>query len=90
MRKILLLVLVLLVPTAFAADIVPLSTNLKFDALETKKAEPITLVVSQELAHLVIQKKMRLMRLEFPLGNAVATNTETALRSAFQKVKLAR
>lgn len=76
--------------SAFAADPVPLSTSIKFEPAATLKAEPITLVVNSELAHLVIQKKMRLMRLDFPLGNAVATNTETALRSAYKKVKLAR
>jgi hypothetical protein len=90
MRKLMLLSLVLLVPTVFAAEAVPLSTNLKFDDLSPKKTATITLVVSQDLSHLVIKKKMRLMRLEFPLGNAVATNTETALRSAFSKVRLAR
>lgn len=76
--------------SAFAADPVPLSTSIKFEPAATLKAEPITLVVNSELAHLVIQKKMRLMRLDFPLGNAVSTNTETALRSAYKKVKLAR
>ena len=30
------------------------------------------------------------MRLDFPLGNAAATNTENALRSAFRKVRIAR
>lgn len=82
--------LCLLAPAAFAADDVPLSTNLKFEPAEKLRSEPITLVFSQELSHLTIQKKMRLMRLDFPLGNAVATNTESALRSAFQKVRLER
>lgn len=80
----------LVAPLALAADNVPLSTNLKFEPAGELSGEPITLVFSQELSHLTIQKKMRLMRLDFPLGNAVATNTETALRSAFKKVKLAR
>lgn len=80
----------LVAPAALAAEDVPLSTNLKFEAAAAANSEPITLVFSQELSHVVIQKKMRLMRLDFPLGNAVAANTESALRSAFQKVKLAR
>lgn len=91
MSRILSLSLLLLVSvSAFAADPVPLSTGIKFEPVPTLKAEPITFVVSSELSHLVIPKKMRLMRLEFPLGNSIATNTETALRSAFKKVKLAR
>lgn len=73
-----------------AADAVPLSTSIKFEPAAKKRTDAITLVVAPELAHLVIPKRMRLMRLEFPLGNAVAANAETALRSRFSKVKLAR
>jgi hypothetical protein len=91
MSKILsLLLLSFLALPVLAADAVPLSTSIKFDPAATLRAEPITLVVNSELSHLVVNKKMRLMKLDFPLGNAVATNTETALRSAFKKVKLAR
>jgi hypothetical protein len=69
MRKLILL-LTLLMTTAslFAADAVPLSTSIKFDPQPKLRSEPITLVFSSELSHLSIQKKMRLMRLEFPLG----------------------
>lgn len=87
---IVLAILLLFATVASAADAVPLSTNLKFEKAPSQAKQPITLVVPTELSQLVIQKKMRLMRLDFPLGNAVAVNTENALRSAFPKVKLAR
>ena len=91
MRNVLSLALLTFIATSvFAADAVPLSTSIKFEPVASLSTEPITLVVDSELSHLVVQKKMRLMKLDFPLGNAVSTNTETALRSAFKKVKLAR
>ena len=91
MRNVVSLVLLTFFTTSvFAADAVPLSTSIKFEPVASLSAEPITLVVDSELSHLVVQKKMRLMKLDFPLGNAVSTNTETALRAAFKKVKLAR
>ncbi|HEX6161689.1 MAG TPA: hypothetical protein VF111_16045 [Thermoanaerobaculia bacterium] len=91
MHKPLFLVLLCLITlSALAADPVPLATNIKFEARPQLRKEAITLVVSPELSQLVIDKKMRLMRLSFPLGNAVAANTESALRSMFSKVRLAR
>lgn len=75
---------------AVAADSVPLKTDLPFDKAAAVREEPITLVVSNELAHETISKKMRFARFEFPLGNSAASNTEQALRSAFEKVRLAR
>jgi hypothetical protein len=91
MRNVLSLVLLLFVSLPiFAADAVPLSTSIKFEPAATQNATPITFVVDSELSHLVVQKKMRLMKLDFPLGNAVSTNAESALRSAFKKVKIER
>lgn len=91
MRKTLLLVVLSVIAlSAVAAEPVPLATNIKFEARPELRKDAITLVVTPELSQLVIEKKMRLMRLSFPLGNAVAANTETALRSAFSKVRLAR
>jgi hypothetical protein len=82
--------LLVVAPSLFAADIVPLSTSIKFETAAARASEPITLLVSPELSQLVIPKKLRFLRLQFPIGNAVAVNTETALRSAFTRVRLAR
>lgn len=89
-RNFALLALVLLATAAFAADTVPLSTNLTFDPAGKRSTQAVTLLVPAELSQAVIRKKLRLLRLDFPLGNAVAVNTENALRSAFAKVRLAR
>lgn len=89
-RNFAVLALVLLATAAFAADTVPLSTSLEFEPAEKRSTQAITLLVPAELSQMVIQKKLRLLRLEFPIGNAVAVNTENALRSTFTKVRLAR
>ncbi|HEX8169992.1 MAG TPA: hypothetical protein VF824_05560 [Thermoanaerobaculia bacterium] len=89
-RLLSMLFVLLFAAAAFGAQTVPLSTNLKFEKLPNARKDAITLLITPELSQLVVPKKMRLLRLEFPLGNAVAVNTENALRSAFGKVKIAR
>jgi len=68
---------------------VPLKSDLPFDKSSTMSKKSITLVIPEDLASLVIKKKMRLFWFDFAIGESVASNAQRALESRFATVKRA-